>query len=295
MKRLDVRRECRCLAVRVSTLGFLVIAACATLQVVAEALPTRGLLDPRVRVAPYSTEQVYHLYGFVGYQIDLEFEPGETFLGLAAGDIKGLTFIAQDNHLFLKPKAASVGTNLTVLTSRRHYQFDYVALAHRPDLNVDEVIYALRFTYPPTPAGTSTADRTDKALEQGSSARARNTDYWFCGAAALRPIAASDDGVHTRLRFNASAELPALFVRNDDASESLLNFSMDEGDVIVHRVARQFLVRRGRLVGCIVNKGFHGAGERLKSHTVSPQVERSTKPPGSKTGAADPTIEGVQP
>ena len=159
MKRLDVRRECRCLAVRASTLGFLVIAACATLQVVAEAFPTRGLLDPRVRVAPYSTEQVYHLYGFVGYQIDLEFEPGETFLGLAAGDIKGLAFIAQDNHLFLKPKAASVGTNLTVLTSRRHYQFDYVALAHRPDLNVDEVIYALRFTYPPTPAATSTADR----------------------------------------------------------------------------------------------------------------------------------------
>ncbi len=182
-----------------------------------------------------------------------------------------------------------------VLTSRRHYQFDYVAVAHRPDLNVDEVIYALRFTYPPTPAGTSTADRTDKALEQGSSSRARNTDYWFCGAAALKPIAASDDGVHTRLRFNASAELPALFVRNDDASESLLNFSMDEGDVIVHRVARQFLVRRGRLVGCIVNKGFHGAGERLKSHTVSPQVERSTKPTASETGAAGPTFEGAQP
>ena len=52
------------------------------------------------------------------------------------------------------------------------------------------------------------------------------------GTAAARPqaVAASDDGVHTRLRFAANAELPAIFVRNEDGSESLLNFSMDAGE-----------------------------------------------------------------
>jgi type IV secretion system protein VirB9 len=93
----------------------------------------------------------------------------------------------------------------------------------------------------------------------------------------VKPVAASDDGVHTRLRFGGKAELPAIFVRNDDGSESLLNFSMDEGDVIVHRVARQFIVRRGKLTGCIVNKGFEGSGERLESNTVSPEVQRATR------------------
>ncbi len=44
-----------------------------------------------------------------------------------AGDMEGLSFVGQDNHLFLKPKAAKVATNLTVLTNRRHYQFDYTA------------------------------------------------------------------------------------------------------------------------------------------------------------------------
>ena len=34
-----------------------------------------------------------------------------------------------------------------------------------------------------------------------------------------------------------ASELPALFVRNDDGTESLLNFSIDEGDVLIHRVA----------------------------------------------------------
>ncbi len=46
-------------------------------------------------------------------------------MGLAAGDIEGLTFVAQGNHLFLKPKATGVVTNLTVLTSKRQYQFEY--------------------------------------------------------------------------------------------------------------------------------------------------------------------------
>ena len=94
----------------------------------------------------------------------------------------------------------------------------------------------------------------------------------------MRPIAASDDGVHTRLRFAANADLPAIFVRNADGSESLLNFSMEAGDVIVHRVARQFILRRGKLTGCIVNQGFGGGGLRLDSGTVTPDVER--KVPG---------------
>src|SRR5207244_4218844 len=126
------------------TLG--VIAVQMPPEALAEALPTKGALDARVRVASYSADQVYRLYGYVGYQIDLQFEPGESFLGLGAGDIKGISFVAQDNHLFLKPKAPLVGTNLTVLTTRRHYQFDYAATARRPDPSQDEVIYALRFT-----------------------------------------------------------------------------------------------------------------------------------------------------
>ena len=85
--------------------------------------------------------------------------------------------------------------------------------------------------------------------------------------------------MHTRLTFAAKAEQPAIFVRNEDGTESLLNFSMDEGDVILHRVARRFILRRGNLAGCVVNKGFVGSGERLKSNTVSRDVERAS--PGS--------------
>jgi type IV secretion system protein VirB9 len=240
----------------------------------AETLPPKGIVDSRVRVVVYNRDEVYRLQGQVGYQIDLQFEPGETFVGLGAGDLEGLSFVARDNHLFLKPKAAKVGTNLTVLTNLRHYQFAYTA-----DSIEQDVIYSLRFTYPPSPATSAAiaAEKIEARLQNPAPPRPRNVDYWYCGHPAVKPIAASDDGVHTRLRFGARLELPAIFVRNDDGSESLLNFSMEAGDVIVHRVARQLIVRRGRLTGCIVNKGFRGVGERLESGTVVPSVERATQ------------------
>jgi len=52
---------------------------------------------------------------------------------------------------------------------------------------------------------------------------------------------------------------------------------MDAGDVIVHRVARRLILRRGSLAGCIVNKGFVGGGERLKSKHRVEEIERATK------------------
>ena len=69
----------------------------------------------------------------------------------------------------------------------------------------------------------------------------------------------------------------AAVVRNEDGSESLLNFSMDAGDVVIHRVAPKFILRRGRVTGCIVNKAFAGAGLRLDTGTVSPRIEREVK------------------
>jgi type IV secretion system protein VirB9 len=173
-----------------------------------------------------------------------------------------------------------VATNLVIYTDRRAYRFDYSASNHRPNRLVDEVMYAVRFTYSQSEGSgpaSGNAQEIEQQLKRAKIDRIRNTDYWFCGNAAVKPVAASDDGIQTRLTFGSRAEIPAIFVRNADNTESLLNFSMDAGDVVIHRVAPKFIIRRGRLTGCIVNKGFQGAGERLESGTVSPNVERDSK------------------
>jgi type IV secretion system protein VirB9 len=270
-------RTCARAGVLPSVLAALILPACViATSAHGEIVPPRGAVDNRIRTTPYDREQVYRLHGFVGYQIDLEFEPGELFVGLGAGDIEGLAYFGEDNHLFLKPRAARVATNLTVLTNRRHYQFDYTAITQRPGLDDPDVIFALRFTYQPAQAAAaaeSAAKQIDVDLGAASTRRTQNFDYWYCGSRTLRPVLASDDGVHTRLRFAANADLPAIFVHTEDG-ESLLNYSMEGGDVIIHRVADRFILRRGKLTGCVVNKGFGGAGLRLESGTVTPAVER---------------------
>jgi type IV secretion system protein VirB9 len=201
---------------------------------------------------------VYRLHGYVGYHIDLEFAADETFTGLAAGDIDALAFTAQGNHLFLKPRATRVATNLTILTDRRHYQIDYTASTEHPDPELDEVIYALRFRYPEPPPKSPDATPANAKAEP---LRVINRDYGFCGHRLLKPLAVSDDGVHTRIRFSPKSEFPALFVRNDDGSESLLNFHIESDEVVIHRVARRLILRRGSLIACIVNQGFGRGGE----------------------------------
>lgn len=260
----------------------LLLGLCVAAAANAETLPAKGKIDSRIRTTTYSADEVYRLYGFVGYAIELIFENGETFAGKGGGDLEGVTIDAHANSVLLKPRAALVATNLVIYTDRRAYRFDYSVEARQPSRFSDEVIYAVRFLYPPRggAGGAASSDaEIERELARAQSVRPRNTDYWYCGHRSMRPAAASDDGVHTRLTFLDRAELPAIFARNEDGSESLLNFSMDEGDVVIHRLAPKLILRRGRLVGCIVNKGFYGSGARLDSGTVSPRIERERKAP----------------
>ena len=242
--------------------------------------------DSRIRVVIYSANRIYRLHGYAGYQIDVQFAPGEHFVGAGVGDAKGVTLASAANHLFIKPRAAHVATNLTVLTNRRTYLFDYTASPGPPAYGDSDVTYALRFEYPLSVARAGTAARRRARITSDLRAAERdaprNYDYWYCGAPSLKPRAAWDDGVQTYLVFGPRAELPAVFVRNADGSESLVNFDMRGADMVIQRVARRFVLRRGKLTGCIVNRGFAGSGRRLTSGTLSPDVWRVTRRPVSQ-------------
>jgi type IV secretion system protein VirB9 len=242
----------------------------------AATLPPRGSTDPRIRVVDYQANDVFDLTGFVGYHLDLEFEEDETFVGLSAGDPEGITYSAHENVLTLKPRVAMTQMNLTVSTSKRRYYFDYSVIAHPPNRFRDEVMYAVRFRYPSRDMKNSDAQISEQ-LTAARVLRPLNRDYWFCGSSAIKPNAAQDDGVQTRFRFAPRRDLPAVFVSNEDGSESLVNFTVEGDELIVHRVAERFVLRRGKLVGCVVNRSFVGGGESLSSGTVAPDVVRQRR------------------
>ena len=256
-----------------------VLFALICVPVHAETTPVAGRIDPRIRTAYFDPNQVYELYGFVGFHLDLEFAPDERFVGLSAGDPKALTYSAHGNILTLRPKVPHDEMNLTVTTTAHRYYFDYT-IAPDPNRDQTDVMYAVRFTYPPPPVSAPKTPRKERIAEDfagAEAARAKNTDYWYCGSPAIKPSAAYDDGVETHIRYGAREELPAIFIQHRDGSESLLNFTVQGDEVVIHRVARRFVVRRGSLTGCIVNKDFTGGGERLRSGTIAPDVVRERR------------------
>lgn len=259
----------------------LILASLATAQSVAEILPAPGPGDRRIRTAFYSADQVYRIVGYAGFYVSLEFAQDESFKGIEGGDLDAIIYSSDANTFTFKPHAAAVNMNLIVRTNKRRYYISYSASTTSPDAADTPVMYVVRFTYPPDPpptlGGPTVDERLDAAIADTLALRPRNYDYWYCGNPAIKPLAASDDGVHTRLRFAPRAELPAIFARGADGSESLLNFSVQDGEVVVHRVVERLILRRGGLTGCVVNRDFAGGTERMQSGTLSPEVKRETK------------------
>jgi len=256
----------------------------------AETIPPKGVFDPRIRVMPYMPDEVIRITGFVGYQVHFQFAPGEEFVNLGTGDRDGIDVGKEGNHLFIKPRVERVGTNITLITNRRAYHLHYVAVNRRPNPARDDVIYSIRFTYPEDEAREARArrereereerERTQaRALEEAAALRQHNLAYEYCGSDALRPVGAFDDGVQTRLRFAPQAEIPAIFLKNDDGTESLVNLNVERDEIVLHRVARHWVLRRGQLVGCVRNTAFTAGGTRLTSGTVHPQIERTVRQP----------------
>ena len=262
-------------------LGALAAMTVLSANVEAGTVPPAGTVDARIRVVAYNPDDVVELQGYVGFQIHMQWAEGEEFVNLGSGDNGAFDVGAERNHFFIKPKEAHATTNLTVLTNRRAYHFDYVVSATAPTGKAARrMVYSIRFTYPEDDARAAAAERerllTEARMKKAVAERPRNSDYWFCGSNTLKPMSAYDDGVQTRLRFQTRSEFPAMFVQNDDGSESLLNFNIEDDEVVIHRVARRFVLRRGKLVGCVVNQSFAGGGARSRSNTTVPGVTRTT-------------------
>lgn len=253
--------------------------ALAPMVTCAATLPPAGSPDSRIRTVAYQASDVFDLVGFVGYHLDLEFAEDEEFVGLSAGDPEAITYSAHGNVLTLKPRVTAAQMNLTVSTTRRRYYFDYTIHGHAPNRFRDQVMYVVRFRYPDV--GPSPEARIDAKFEAAAGAKPLNRDYWFCGDASVKPVSAFDDGVHTYLRFAPRRGMPAVFVANEDGSEALVNSTVDGEGLIIHRITERLVLRRGMLVGCVVNRSFTGGSESLDSGTITPEVIRERKSAGS--------------
>lgn len=136
----------------------------------AEPLPAAEDLpvDRRIKILRYDPNDIYTMVTRVGYQSYIEFSAREEIDTISVGDRSFWQLIPSGNRLFIRPLQEDVATNMTVITTRRSYQFDLKSVseidkpepkdadkpapkAKEPKDKYKGVIYVARFSYPDDP------------------------------------------------------------------------------------------------------------------------------------------------
>ncbi|MDR2031370.1 MAG: P-type conjugative transfer protein VirB9 [Azoarcus sp.] len=257
---------------------------------VAEIIPQKGEYDPRVRIVDYNPFNVVRLSTFYGVSTHVQFADDETIRDVAIGDDQAWKVVPRGNHLFIKPQAEHANTNVTVITDRRTYQF---ALMVQPRAVEDatawadpNLIFSLRFHYPDeeaakAAAAANKAARQHQIQEKFSDAAKsiQNFDYWVAGSREISPTAARDDGRFIYLTFTNNRDMPAVYSVDEHGNEALINTHIIDGNtIVVQRLVRHLMLRKGNAVASVVNKSFNlDGGVDNDTGTVSPDVVRIIK------------------
>lgn len=259
----------------------------------AEITPPKGPYDARVRVVDYNPLNVVRVDTFYGVSTDLNFGAGEAIKDVAFGDDQAWTAKPRGNHLFLKPKAKHASTNLTVVTSKRTYQFLLYVIPRKlddPKAYADHrLVYALTFRYPDEVKAKLEAEakaREKKAQADALNAKLadasktlHNDNYWVKGSQEISPTGAYDDGRFIYLKFSNNRDMPAVYQVNAKGKESLINTNVIHGNtIVVQRLVKHLMLRKGDLVASVVNRSFDlDDGADNTTGTVSPSVQRVIK------------------
>ncbi len=221
----------------------------------AAAAEPPAAVDHRLRVVPYDPDQVVPIRAALGYQMMIEFDPAERIENVAVGDSLGWQVVPsrRANLLFLKPMDHAPVTNMTVVTNMRRYAFELSVRPGPVRAGDPELIYSLRFEYP-APAAVAAAEPPPPAPPQDV-----NHAYSYEGSAENLPMRLFDDGQATYFRFPEGASFPAIFAVEADKSESVVNFHLRDGYLVVERLAPGFVLRRGKVETRIFNDGFKDA------------------------------------
>jgi type IV secretion system protein VirB9 len=222
--------------------------------------PHPGAGDPRIFEVMYDPAQVVELKGVLGYQLSLEFDPGERIENVAIGDALGwqVTPNRKANLLFLKPQAKRPDTNMTVVTNLRRYQFQ---LSVREHADARQIPYSVRFLYPPVAVAVVEPPAPPPPPVD------RNHAYSYQGSAKALPTQLFDDGLATYFAFAPDSDLPAIFAVDPDGAETVVNSHMQDGYIVVDRTAPGFVLRRGSEVTKVFNDGWKGQ----MASTLSPK------------------------
>lgn len=237
--------------------------------------------DSRVRQVIYHADEVVRVEAQRGFATHIALDPHEQIQVVAPGDRDGWQIVANkgDHDVYLKPQLAAHDSNLEIRTDRRSYSFDLVVLPLQSKFGNDRVMYRVTFVYPDELAkqahANSDAGLVEKRLAQPPVVRnARYSMEAMRDSDDIAPTAAWDDGRFTYLRIPNNRRMPAIFRVADDGTESVVDRHVEGDTIVVHEIAKRFVLRLGKEVVGIWNDAYDMDGVPPRDGTTVSGVKR---------------------
>ncbi|MDN7179371.1 TrbG/VirB9 family P-type conjugative transfer protein [Caballeronia sp. SEWSISQ10-4 2] len=243
--------------------------------------------DSRVRQVPYRQNEVVRINAQRGFATHIALDAHEQILVVAPGDRDGWQVVANkgDHDVYLKPQLAAHDTNLEIRTDRRSYSFDLRVLPLRTRFGSAREMYRVTFMYPDEEQAKTHLDGEQALLQErlAQSPVVRNARYSMQAmphSDDIAPSAAWDDGRFTYIRIPNNRRMPAIFRVADDDTESVVDRHMDGDVVVVHEVAKRFVLRLANEVVGLWNDAYDMDGVPPKDGTTLNGVKRVLRSSG---------------
>jgi type IV secretion system protein VirB9 len=227
--------------------------------------------DSRVQDIFYNPDDVISIHVALGTSTLIQLEKGETLeapqAGLGIGDAEAWSIGVRGNNIFMKPRAESPDTNITLVTNRRTYAFSLISSPEK-----SKTAYIVRFIYPQPPETFEPTESKPLACTNGSV----NADYLAWGSEELKPHAAWDDGRFTCFRYPFGRDLPSIYRVTASGDEVLTNMHLEDDVIVIHGVAEQYRFRLGDAVLGLKTDNLRRATFNYSNSTV-PNERRAIK------------------
>jgi type IV secretion system protein VirB9 len=245
--------------------------------------------DSRVRQIVYAPDAVVRIQAQRGFATHIALDPHEQIQVVAPGDRDGWQVVANrgDHDVYLKPQLAAHDSNLEIRTDKRSYSFDLVVLPLKAKFGNGDEMYRVTFVYPDEVKAQTHAETDAELVAQrlGQPSVVRNTRYSMQvmpRSDDIAPTAAWDDGRFTYIRIPNNRRIPAIFRVAEDGTESVVDRHMEDDVIVVHEVAKRFVLRLGDEVVGIWNDAYDMDGVPPRDGTTVTGVKRVLRSHGDE-------------
>ena len=272
------------------------IAVIASLNLVSGFVSAAPVKFQRIMVLDYdeaAQDRSIPILTKRGFVTQIDFGKGESIESLGGtgqaaaltGDADGWIVVGRkgDRHLYLKPKSEAYPSNLLVVTNRYNYAFELRIL---PDESRADGVWRLSFRYPNDGLSSAEVRANQVAFALGAPTEKRNLKYrieLIRGNGDILPKKVWDDGRFTYIAMGNNREIPAAFKVDGNDGESTVNLHTEGQLLVIHEVARRFLLRLDQQEVGLWNDAFDPDGMANTTGTASSEVVREVVQPETTT------------